>query len=318
MVWEKLGKIFNPLEFELYDDYVGYAQSPQVLILDNLVRIYFSIRKESGDGKYISYIQYIEMDKKFKKILNVSKHEVIPNGDLGCYDEHGIFPINILKHGDKIYAYLSGWSRRVSVSVETGIGIAISNDNGKTFERLGKGPVLTSSLNEPYLVVDGFVKNYNNLFHMWYIYGTKWTKKNNESEPERTYKIGHATSIDGVKWEKDLKQIISDSIEFECQALPTVIKIHERYHMFFAYRSTFDFRSNTNNAYKIGYAYSDDLLIWNRDDKNVGIQLSSEGWDSEMMSYPHVFECEEEVYMLYNGNSFGREGFGLARLKSYV
>lgn len=314
MVWEKLGKIFNPLKHNLHSDYIGYAQSPQVLINDDFVRIYFSIRKQSDNGKFISHIQYVDMDKKFTKVLNVSKHEVIPIGKLGCYDEHGIFPINVLEHENKIYAYLSGWSRRVSVSVETGIGLAMSHDNGKTFERLGDGPVLTSSLNEPYLVVDGFVKNYNNLFHMWYIYGTGWTQINNETEAERTYKIGHAISKDGIEWKKDSKQIISDSIEYECQALPTVIKIEDRYHMYFAYRSTFDFRNNSNNAYRIGYAYSDDLENWKRDDENVGLELSSDGWDSEMMSYPHVFECDKEIYMLYNGNTFGKEGFGIARL----
>ena len=315
MKWEKLGKLFDPSEHELYEDYIGYAQSPQVLIFEDFVRIYFSIRKQSDNGKYISHIQYIDMDKKFTKILNVSNHEVIPIGDLGCYDEHGIFPINVLKHENKIYAYLSGWSRRVSVSVETGIGLAMSYDDGKTFKRLGNGPVLTSSLSEPYLVVDGFVKNYDGIFHMWYIYGTDWTQIDRKSEPERTYKIGHAISLDGINWKKELKQIIQDSIEYECQALPTVIKIKNRYHMYFAYRSTFDFRNNSNNAYRIGYAYSDDLTTWIRDDQNVGIELSEDGWDSQMMSYPHVFECDDNIYMLYNGNTFGKDGFGLARLE---
>ncbi|MDC1150364.1 hypothetical protein OAT47_02615 [Gammaproteobacteria bacterium] len=317
MKWKKLGKIFNPSEHRLFSEFVGYAQSPQTLVFDDFVRIYFSTRKKSDNGKFVSHIQYIDMDKKLETIINVSDHEVIPVGVLGSYDEHGIFPINVLRHNGKIYAYLSGWSRRVSVSVETGIGLAMSYDDGKTFERLGNGPILTSSLKEPYLVVDGFVKHYNDLFHMWYIYGTEWVQLNSNSEPERTYKIGHATSNDGINWNKDSKQIISDSIKFECQALPSVIKINDRYHMFFAFRSTFDFRDNFNNAYRIGYAYSDDLYSWTREDKNVGIEIAEEGWDSEMMTYPHVFECDGNVYMLYNGNEFGKEGFGLAQLEKY-
>jgi len=28
-----------------------------------------------------------------------------------------------------------------------------------------------------------------------------------------------------------------------------------------------------------------------------------------------VFECGGQVYMLYNGNAFGRAGFGVARLE---
>ena len=31
-----------------------------------------------------------------------------------------------------------------------------------------------------------------------------------------------------------------------------------------------------------------------------------------MQCYPHVFECHGKVYLLYNGNEFGRTGFGLA------
>jgi len=315
MKWKKLGKIFDPLEHKLFDDYVGYAQSPQVLIFNDFIRIYFSTRKQSENGKFISHIQYVDMNKQFTKVLNTSRHEVISVGELGCYDEHGIFPINILDYDKKIYAYLSGWSRRISVSVETGIGLAMSCDSGETFQRVGNGPVLSASLNEPYLVVDGFVKNYNNLFHMWYIYGTEWTQKDINEEPERTYKIGHATSKDGINWNKDLKQIISENIDHECQALPTVIKIKDRYHMYFAYRSTFDFRKNSNNAYKIGYAYSDNLVHWIRDDENAGISLSEKGWDSQMMSYPHLFESDEQIYMLYNGNEFGKYGFGVAKLE---
>jgi len=316
MKWLKLGKIFDPFEHHQFSEYKGYAQSPQVLIFDNFVRIYFSIRKESENGKFVSHIQFIDMDKQFQKIITTSQHEVISTGELGCFDEHGIFPINVLNHNDIIYAYTSGWSRRVSVSVDTGIGLAISHDKGETFERVGNGPVLTSSLNEPYLVVDGFVKVFDDIFHMWYIYGTDWTKIDEDTEPERTYKIGHAVSSDGIIWEKEGRQIIQDTMDYECQALPTVIKIGKRFHMFFAYRSTFDFRNNSNNAYRIGYAYSDDLVNWIRDDANVGIDVSSQGWDSEMISYPHVFECEQAIYMLYNGNNFGKYGFGIAKLET--
>jgi hypothetical protein len=34
-----------------------------------------------------------------------------------------------------------------------------------------------------------------------------------------------------------------------------------------------------------------------------------------MLCYPHVFWCGEKVYMLYNGNAFGRHGFGVAVLE---
>ena len=85
--------------------------------------------------------------------------------------------------------------------------------------------------------------------------------------------------------------------------------------MYFCYRNSIGFRENPNNAYRIGYAYSDNLIDWTRNDEMAGINVSHNGWDSEMMCYPHVFHCENKIYMLYNGNQFGRFGFGLAILE---
>ena len=123
-------------------------------------------------------------------------------------------------------------------------------------------------------------------------------------------------STDGINWQKEEgKQIITDSLnEDECQALPSVIKIGDRYHMYFCFREATDFRKNSNRGYRLGYAWSDDLEKWNRDDKNAGIDFSETGWDSEMMCYPHIFECDSKIYLLYNGNEFGRFGFGIAEL----
>jgi hypothetical protein len=315
--WKKLGQIFNPVEHKLFNGCYDFAQSPQAIVFGDFVRIYFSTRKqEVNTGKYLSYIAFVDFDKSFKNIIQVSNNTVVELGNLGCFDEHGIFPINPVRVGDKIYAYTCGWSRRVSVSVETSIGLAISEDNGLTFQKIGDGPVLTSSLYEPVLVGDAFVQKYDELFHMWYIYGVKWTQEPDDIFPARLYKIAHATSIDGIFWNKEGKQIISDVLNFnECQALPTVIKRDNQYHMYFCYRYSTDFRKNTNRGYRLGYAYSNDLVNWIRDDKNIGIDISKEGWDSEMMCYPHVFECDNNLYMLYNGNSFGKYGFGIAVLE---
>ena len=152
---------------------------------------------------------------------------------------------------------------------------------------------------------------------MWYIYGTRWIKDTVEDAPQRVYKIVHATSPDGISWEKEGKHIISDVLNVdECQALPTVIRFNDRYHMFFCFREATNFRKIKERGYRIGYAYSDDLIHWTRADEAVGIQPSEVGWDADMMCYPHVFHCHGKIYLLYNGNEFGRFGFGIALLKN--
>jgi hypothetical protein len=319
MKWIKKGLIFNPTEHKLANNCSEFAQSPQTLVFENFVRIYFSTRqKDEATGKFLSHISFVDFDKEFKEVINIADKTVIELGELGTFDEHGIFPINILRHQEKIYAYTCGWSRRVSVSVETSTGLAFSDDEGKTFIKAGLGPVLTSSLHEPMLVGDSFVKVYNGVFHMWYIYGSRWINAQETEPPARVYKIAHAVSADGIEWRKEEAiQIIPDSLnKDECQALPTVIKIGSRYHMYFCFREATDFRKNSKRGYRLGYAWSDDLKNWNRDDNNSGIGFSETGWDAEMMCYPHIFEFDDKVYLLYNGNEFGRNGFGIAELET--
>jgi hypothetical protein len=212
MKWLKKKLIFDLSDQMLLNTKFEFAQSPQTLVFDDFVRIYFSTRKKDVDsGKFLSFISFVDFDKKFERIVNTSKDVVIELGGLGCFDEHGIFPINILRHDGKIYAYTCGWSRRVSVSVETSTGLAFSEDDGLTFQKVGTGPVFTSSLLEPVLVGDSFVRVYDGAFHMWYIFGKCWKDANENEPPARVYKIGHAVSNDGIEWKKgDGLQIISD------------------------------------------------------------------------------------------------------------
>lgn len=315
MRWEKLGKIFDPAEHELAEGCTAFAKSPQALVFDDFVRIYFCAQKKTANGKYLSCPQYVDFNKSFDRVLRLSKGPVVELGRLGEFDEHGIFPINVLRHDGKIWAYTSGWSRRVSVSIDMSIGLAISEDAGEYFQKYGHGgPVMAASHNEAFLVGDPFVQHLNGLFHMWYIFGTSWERPSAGGDAERFYKIAHATSTDGVNWLRDGKAIVADRLSSECQALPTVFQAGGRYHMYFCYRSAYDFRQNKDNAYRLGYAYSDDLIQWHRDDAKSGIDVTAGAWDSDMMCYPNTFECDGQIYLLYNGNEFGRHGFGLAKL----
>ena len=317
MKWNKIGKVFDPKDHSLVSNCVEFAQSPQALILEDRIRIYFSTRERDSVGKYLSHVAYADYSRDMRLLLGVSRHVVLPLGGLGCFDEHGIFPINIFDDGKRVLAYTTGWNRKVSVSVDASIGLAISYNNGQTFERFGNGPLLSASLYEPFLVADAFVQRFQDIYHMWYIYGIKWQEFEGNKQADRVYKIAHATSKDGFTWHRDGRQIISDRLNVdECQALPTVIFHNGSYHMYFCYRQAEGFRKNVNRGYRIGYAQSADLENWTRNDALAGVDLSETGWDSEMQCYPHVFECDGKVFLLYNGNEFGRHGFGLAELEN--
>ena len=141
MKWRKLGKIFDPDTHGLPAGCVGWAQSPQPLVLEDRVRIYFSTRMLDpvAEGKYLSHVAYVDMTKDLETVLGVADEPVIGLGALGTFDEHGIFPMHVVPVGNALYGYTTGWSRRASVSVETGIGLAVSRDGGRSFTRAGDG-----------------------------------------------------------------------------------------------------------------------------------------------------------------------------------
>lgn len=314
--WEKLGLVFDPRTVQGRPWIREFAQGPATLVSDDFVRVYFSCRPApDAEGRYVSYSSFVDVDRRNPaKVLRVAESPILPLGELGTFDEFGIYPVTVIPDGDRHLAYYGGWTRCESVPFNVAIGCAESLDGGVTFTRLGKGPVLSYSPDEPFILSGPKIRKFGNRFHLFYIAGRRWLTHEGRAEP--VYKIRSATSLDGISWEKTHQDLIPDVLgPDEAQASPDVIFLGGKYHMFFCYRQPTDYRRNSSRTYRIGYASSDDLIHWHRDDQQVGLDVSPEGWDSEMVAYPHVFELDGEVYMYYLGNEVGRQGFGLARLQ---
>jgi hypothetical protein len=315
MKWHKIGLVFDTTKHSLPLDCESFAQSPQTLLLKDRVRVYFSSRKtDNANGKFLSHICWVDFDPSFQSIIQHNVKPVIPLGDLGSFDEHGIFPISITQVDQRILAYTCGWNRRSSVSVDTATGLAESFDGGQSFEKFGNGPILAASLHEPMLVGDSFVRKFGNNWHMWYIFGQRWLPATSQEPPARVYKIAHAISENGIDWIKNEGHaIIADVLhQDECQALPSVAYFQGKYHMVFCFREATDFRTNPLRGYRLGYAWSIDLLTWHRDDSAIEMPTMTGDWDHDMRCYPHFFVAHDKLHLLYNGNQFGRGGFGLA------
>ena len=315
-IWKKLGKVFDPREVQGRSWLHEFAQAPSVLVFDKFIRVYFACRpKPDENGQYVSYSAYVDLNRKdLFEIIDVAQNPILELGKRGTFDEFGTYPASVIRDGENIIAYYGGWTRCESVPFNVAIGMATSNDNGVTFKKAGDGPILSYSVNEPFILSGPKIRKFNNRWHLFYIAGSKWIA--NDGKPEPVYKIRMATSDDGVNWIKEDKDLIENKIEEnEAQASPDVFFYNNKYHMFFCYRYSLNFRGK-EQGYRIGYASSDDLVNWKRDDTKACIDVSQEGWDNEMISYPHVFELDGNVYMFYLGNHVGRYGFGLAQLQT--
>lgn len=314
--WEKKGRIFNPHDHKNGRWLNEFAQAPSTIIFDQFVRVYFSCRPPAdSEGKYVSYSAYVDLDRKdLTKIVALAKEPVLSLGGIGCFDEFGIYPVSVIRNNDEYWMYYTGHTRCESVPFNTAIGLATSKD-GVSFERVGRGPVISPSPDEPFVLSGPKIRKFNDLFYLFYITGKRWIRADGRTEV--VYKIRMATSKDGVSWNKINHDIIPDKIdEDETQASPDVFFANGKYHMFFCYKCATGFRENPERAYRIGYASSDNLLEWSRQDDLCGITASPEGWDSGMVAYPHVFSLDGSIHMLYLGNEVGRHGFGLATLRS--
>lgn len=312
--WKKIGQIFNPQEVLDRPWLKEFAQAPATLIFEDRVRVYFSCRPSAGvDGQYTSYSAWVDLDRwDLTRILEIAQQPILSLGDTGAFDEFGIYPVSVVREATRVTACYAGWTRCQSVPFNTAIGLAHSSDGGQTFVKAGKGPILGFSPDEPFVLSGPKLRRWDATWYLFYIAGRKWLLDG--MRPEPVYRIRMASSDDGVNWNKANRDLIPWRLSSEeAQASPDVFRGHSKFHMFFCYRHGTNYR-NSERGYRIGYAHSSDLFHWIREDDCVGIDISEEGWDSEMISYPHVFELDGAIYMLYLGNQVGRCGFGLARL----
>lgn len=312
--WEKKGLVFGPNMVSNRPWFQEFAQAPCTLEHGDFVRVYYSCRPApDAHQQYVSYSSYADFSKDENfTLLRVADAPILPLGGIGEFDEFGIYPVSVVRHQGKVYAYYAGWTRCVSVPFNVAIGMAVSEDGGTSFRKVGSGPVLSYSLNEPFVISGPKIRRFNDTFYLFYIAGVKWIMDNNRPEP--VYRIRMAMSEDGYHWKKENREIIDVRLgDEEAQASPDVFFANGIYHMFFCFRSGRDYR-NREHGYRIGYAWSKDLRNWHRDDDRAGITVSESGWDSEMVSYPHIFQHCGKIRMLYLGNQVGRQGFGMATL----
>jgi predicted GH43/DUF377 family glycosyl hydrolase len=299
MNWKKAGNIFCP---EKINDWM-HSHASNVFaepISASIVRIYFTTRDKNNRAS-IGTVD-IDFDNNFK-IIRVSKKPVLTYGERGLFDDSGVTLSCILNFSEKKYLYYMGWNLGVTVPWRNSIGLAIYNIKNKKFEKYSSAPIMDRNVIDPYTLSYPYVMKEKNLFKMWYGSNLKWGK----ADKDMNHVIKYAESKDGINWRRFEKPVVKgSSLKEFAFSRPYVLKENDIYKMWYSYRGKF---------YKIGYAESNDGINWKRKDRDAGIYISKAGWDSEMICYPFVFDFKGKRFMLYNGNGYGKTGFGIAILE---
>ncbi|WP_018249183.1 glycoside hydrolase family protein [Orenia marismortui] len=312
MKWQKKGLIYKPSGDYFWNK--THASLPTVYKLtENKLRIYFATR----DVKNRSHISFIEVEANDpQNITYIHDKPVISHGKDGMFDDCGVMPSHVIDVNGEVWMYYLGWNVRNTIAYHNSIGLAISNDGGVTFEKFSEGPLFDRNYKEPYYSAVPYILRENGIWKMWYLSNTKWVKYNGKSEP--FYHIKYAESNNGIDWKREGQIAIDYKDENECGIVRAcVLKDDDIYKMWYAHRNLQNYRENTSNSYRIGYAESHNGIDWDRMDEKVGIDVSEDGWDSKMIEYPFVYDHNGKRYIIYNGNTFGKSGFGYAVLEEY-
>jgi len=307
MRWEKKGLVFVPDGSSRWS--VTHAQLPIADISrPDIWRIYYASRNNAGQ----SNIGYIDVRPgRPEEILYIHPQALLPFGSLGTFDESGLMPISIVTTDEWKYLYYAGWSLKRTVPYHNTIGLAISEDGGNSFVKYAEGPIFDTTPFEPFSNGTAHIVREGQTWKAWYQSITKWIVVDGRAEP--FYHLKYAESDDGIIWKRSACVAIDYRDETEagiCSA--AVVREKGSYRMWYSFRSTGDYRRDPALSYRIGYAESKDGVNWTRMDDKAGIDASAEGWDSEMIAYPNVVVWEGKKYLFYNGNGFGRSGFGYA------
>lgn len=303
MRWAKQGRVYVPPGDVDWAQAYAFPPTP-VERPDGVLRLYMAF----CDADTVGRIGWVDVRADNPgEIVGVSERPVLDIGAAGMFDENGILPTSIVAVEDRLYMYYVGYQLGYGVTYYQFQGLAISTDGGESFERARRVPVLDRSDAEPLNRTSAFVRRHGDIFQMWYVGGDSWTVV--DGKPLPVYNMRFLESPDGLEWPDEGAVCMDFDLEDEhAFGRPWVWEEGDGLAMMYSVRTR-------SKDYRLGLARSTDGRRWERHDDEVGIDVSPDGWDSEMIAYGSVYRGRDHTFLFYNGNARGKTGFGYAVLE---
>lgn len=307
MQWNKLGLVYQPDGSKWWAR--SHAMIPTPMVLDgNTVRVFMTCCDDHGIGR----VGYVDVDSHHpRRIVAESQEPVLDIGQPGTFDENGALVCSVVPLPDQsLFMYYAGFELGTKIRYRLLTGMAHQNQAMTMFERVKRTPVLERSDAELYFRGGPFVSHEDGHFRMWYVAGSGWEQVGDKTKP--VYEIRYLESPDGIHWPDEGQSCIRIEKENEHGfGRPYVVRDGGLYRMFYSVRR------RDVASYRLGYAESLNGLDWRRKDEEINLGVSKSGWDSEMICYSAVVCLHGRWYMFYNGNDFGRTGYGVAELVAW-
>lgn len=296
ITWERIGHVFRPSGGLAWA--CTHAANPvPELLADGGLRVYFGAR---DDRNRTSIGAIMLSPEPGHPVVSVGQSAALGPGPIGTFDDSGTSMGCLVDAGGATYLYYVGWNLGVTVPWRNSIGLAVRPHGTDRFERQGNAPVLDRSAVDPYSLSYPWVLRDGGLWRMWYGSNLSW----GAHPTDMTHVIKYAESTDGIAWTPTGRIAVEPRGDGEfAVSRPCVIRDPDGWRMWF---------SSRGNGYRIGYAESPDGIRWDRIDGVAGLQPGDADWEDREVAYAAVFDYLGRRHMLYNGNDYGRSGFGLA------
>lgn len=305
MKWTKLGLVYTPDGRQAWARTHAMVPTPIHLPEQDLIRIFITCCDGDGIGRP-GYVDVHPSDPTV--VVDACAEPLLDIGAGGTFDENGVLCTSVVRAPDgRLYMYYVGFEIGTRVRYRLLSGVAISEDDGRSFRRHSTTPILERSPQELYFRGGPFVRVEGGRFRMWYVGGSTWLDIGGKAMPE--YRVKYLESADGLQWGPEGRTVIDITGDDEHGfGRPWVVGTPGDLRMFYSVRR------KSLAAYRMGYAESRDGLDWARRDAEMGLDVTPGSFDSDAIMYAAVIDTPAGLICYYNGNDFGRDGFAAARL----
>lgn len=303
MQWRKFGIVFKPDASLPWSRTHAMVPTPLLLPELGVIRVFYTACDDAGIGRP-SFVDFDMHDPS--RVVAACRHPLLDIGRPGTFDDNGVVATSVVRAADgRLFMYYVGFELCTRIRYRLLTGLAVSMDEGDHFARHSQAPVLERSDNELYFRCGPFVLHEDGRFHMWYVAGSRWIELDGKELPE--YRIMQAESIDGVIWPAS-GRIALEITEPDEHGFgrPWILREGDRHALYYSVRS------KSLGAYRMGYAASDDRLVWRRDDARLNLETGPGDYDDDAIMYAAPIVIDGRTWCFYNGNDFGREGIALA------
>lgn len=304
MRWDRLGLVWTAPQGT---GRTGALQ-PTPLVLDDRIRVFAGCRDAAG----ASEVWWVDLDPADPtRVLGEASYPALAAGPPGAFDAAGVVPCAVAQVDDVVRLYYAGYQPPGGPGERFRVfsGLATAPvDRTDIFVRASHTPLLYAGPGERlFRVVHSVRRRPGGGWRCWYGAGHEFRQGRTKLLP--VYDIRQMHSPDGVTWPDEGEVAVPlGSPDEHRVGRPYVVAHDGGWRMYFG-------AGTEATTYRLTFADSADGRRWRRHDGRLGLDVGAAGWDSEMTAYPAVVTTPAGTFLLYNGNGYGRDGFGVAVLR---